>query len=102
MDFSTVNVGIVIVVYCIAEILKITLMKEDSKRAALPVICIVAGALVACAVFYFYPEGISSTNLIDAFGLGGMSGASAVGCNQIYKQFTKFSTGADDDTASST
>lgn len=97
MDFSFVNVGIVISTYCIAELLKYFALKTDKGHALLPVLCIIVGALTACAILEFYPEGIPNcNNFVDAVGLGGMSGAASVGCNQIYKQYRKFSTGSNE------
>lgn len=94
MDFSAVNVGIVILVYCLAELIKHFILKNDNKRALLPLFCIMVGGAVACVILAVYPQWLPNCdNFLDAIGLGGMSGAASVGCNQIYKQYQKFSTG---------
>lgn len=91
MDFITVNVGVALIVYCIIEILKKFLLKSDKSRSCIPAIAIIAGAFFACLIYIIYPSGLPTCNsVIDAIGLGGMSGCSSVGYNQIYKQYTKF------------
>ena len=102
MDFNALNVGIVIMVYCLAEVIKSCFLKDDKKRAMLPLICIAAGAAMACIIMKCYPAGLPSCdNYVDAIGLGGMSGAASTGCNQLYRQFRKFSTGASDEEVNS-
>lgn len=91
MDFITVNVGVALIVYCIIEILKRTLLKTDRRKAMIPAIAIIIGAAIACSIYILFPSGLPTCNsIIDALGLGGMSGCSSVGYNQIYKQYTKF------------
>lgn len=97
MDFNALSVGIVIMTYCIAEVVKQCFLKDDKKRSMLPLICIIIGAGMALLIMKCYPAGLPSCdNYVDAIGLGGMSGAASTGCNQLYRQFTKFSTGASD------
>ena len=94
MDFSAVNVGIVIFVYCLVELVKHFFLKTDKSRTLLPLLCIIFGGVIACVIIAIYPQWMPNcTNYLDAFGVGGMSGAASVGCNQLYKQYQKFSAG---------
>lgn len=91
MDFSAVTPGIVISVYAVVELVKHFWLKTDEQKALLPVICIIAGIIIALAIFFYYPEGINVSNAVDAVASGGMSGIAATGCNQLWKQFQKYS-----------
>ena len=94
MDFNAVTVFIVLTVYCLIELLKKFVFKEDiKKKTLLPVCCIGLGALIALIIYAVYPQGINAGNLIEAVGNGGMSGLAATGTNQLWKQFQKYSGG---------
>ena len=81
---------IVIVTYFIAELLKrVAFKNDDNKKKYIPTICAGIGAVIALALYFFYPQGIEDTNAIAAVTDGLFSGLAATGCNQIYKQIAK-------------
>ena len=83
---------VVVGAYIIAEILKKVWLKTDEKRAMLPVICGIIGAVCGVGLFYAYPAALdtATNSAIGAIADGAFSGVMATGCNQIYKQVKKF------------
>ena len=82
---------ITILVFALMEIYKRYIAKD--KKVLVAIIPIIAGALgivfgIVC--FYAFPDIISATNLGVAILIGGASGLSATGCNQIFKQLKKY------------
>ena len=82
---------ITILVFALMEIYKRYIAKD--KKVLVAIIPIIAGALgivfgIVC--FYAFPVIISATNLGVAILIGGASGLSATGCNQIFKQLKKY------------
>lgn len=78
-------------VFALMEIYKRYIAKD--KKVLVAIIPIIAGALgivfgIVC--FYAFPVIISATNLGVAILIGGASGLSATGCNQIFKQLKKY------------
>lgn len=90
LNAMTVSPAIVIVCYCIAEILKNYAFKDKNSRNMIPIFCALIGGTIATLAFFFYPEGIGSANAMEAFATGGFSGILATGCNQIFKRFSNF------------
>lgn len=83
---------IILTVYLIVWLLKRFVLKTDKQRQSLPPISMVIGGTIAVLLFYFMPNTVDFTNIIEALTTGMGSGLAAVGCNQIYKQFQKFKT----------
>lgn len=78
-------------VFAIVEIYKKYVAKD--KKVLVAIIPIIAGALgvvLGIICFYALPFMISATNLGVAMLIGGASGLSATGCNQIFKQLKKY------------
>ncbi|MFW5780073.1 MAG: phage holin family protein, partial [Bacillota bacterium] len=81
---------IVIVVYMIMEIYKITIAKEKKVlKQLIPVLSCFTGMVLGGISFYFLPEVIQTESLTTALTVGGASGLAATGANQIVKQFNK-------------
>lgn len=80
------NLAFVLVLYCIAEIMKVAFLKTDEQRKLLPVVCGLLGAIAAVGVFMIQPELLNCTNILDAVICGIISGFAATGANQVYKQ----------------
>lgn len=91
MDQVLLTPSVVIATYLIAELLKYTVMRSDNSKKILPIICGIIGGCIGMALFIFYPEGTTATNLAAAFTSGAFSGLASTGCNQIYKQIKNFS-----------
>ena len=78
-------------VFAIVEIYKKYVAKD--KKVLVAIIPIIAGAIgvvLGIICFYALPFMISATNLGVAMLIGGASGLSATGCNQIFKQLKKY------------
>ena len=78
-------------VFAIVEIYKKYIAKD--KKILVAIIPIIAGAIgvvLGIVCFYALPFMISATNLGVAMLIGGASGLSATGCNQIFKQLKKY------------
>ena len=56
----------------------------------IPLIACIVGIVLGILCFYAFPTIISASNLLTAVLIGGSSGLSATGCNQIFKQLKKF------------
>lgn len=89
-DFTPV-VGIAVVLFAVAEILKRTVFKNnDDMKAVIPYFCAVVGAGAAAILYTVDPSLIpGSSNILDAVVSGAISGLLATGAHQIYKQFYK-------------
>ncbi len=91
MDFDAVTPGIVVTVYAVVELLKYFWLKTNNQRALLPVFAVISGAAIAVAIYVLYPQGLAATNIVEAIATGGLSGIAATGCNQLWKQYQKYS-----------
>lgn len=78
--------AIVVVCYLIGMIVKLFGEKADNF---IPVICGVCGGILGVLVFFTIPGFIGASNWITALAIGIVSGLSATGANQVYKQLTK-------------
>lgn len=88
---------IVVVVYFITYALRKYVIKTDEQRKSLPPIAAAIGCFIALIFYFFAPNEIEFTNLVDAVTSGMCSGLAAVGCNQVYKQFKRFASANYDD-----
>lgn len=82
---------ITILVFALMEVYKRFIAKD--KKVLVAIIPIIAGALgivfgIIC--FYAFPTIIAATSIWTAILIGGASGLSATGCNQIFKQLKKY------------
>lgn len=98
MELSlTTTPFIILCTYIISDVLKNFFLKSDEDRKHIPPISAAIGGLLGILVFYFVPDAISASNIVEACTSGIASGLAAVGCNQVYKQYTKFMSGDYDD-----
>ena len=82
---------IVSLVYSLMALYKKYISKENEKLTRIiPIIAGVLGIIAGIVCFYAFPSIISATNIWVAILIGGASGLSATGCNQIFKQLAKF------------
>lgn len=79
--------ALVIIVYLVAEAVK--LISNEKLNKYIPIICGVFGGVLAVIAFFVCPAYINASNLFEAIATGIVSGLSATGINQIYKQITK-------------
>lgn len=81
---------IVLAVYIIIFVMKKFTFKTDEQRKSIPPVSAVIGGLIGILLFYKLPEAINAANIVEACTIGMGSGLAAVGCNQVFKQFKKF------------
>lgn len=90
MNFDNVSPAIVIIAYVLCEVAKVTFMKSKKARKLLPVLATTLGIIAGVLLYFFYPQGIGSFNILEAIATGGLSGLAATGCNQLYNKIRKF------------
>ena len=76
------------IVYGAVSVLKNLIKCNNPLRKFLPCIAAAIGIGLGIFAFYIVPDFMPATNLLNAILLGGGSGLSATGVNQIYKQLT--------------
>ena len=79
------------VVYWIINIVKTAVNSKKFNRF-IPLIAAVLGVICGVVCFYAIPSIIPAQNVIVAIIIGGASGLTATGTNQIIKQLTKSDT----------
>ena len=79
--------AIVVMCYLVGMICKA--FKSEVLDSIIPVICGVVGAILGVVIFLTIPNFIPADNWAVAVAIGIVSGLSATGANQIYKQLTK-------------
>lgn len=88
-NLATVPI-IIFAVYFIIWLLKKFVFKTNESRKNLPPIAGAIGVAIALAFYFFAPQEIGFESIVDAATQGAASGFAAVGCNQVYKQWKKF------------
>ena len=76
-------------VYLIIEVLKKAVGTSEKFVRFLPLTALGLGAVAGIICFYFIPTIIPADNLVVAIIIGGASGLTATGTNQIIKQLSK-------------
>ena len=90
MDFSSVPV-IVVICYIIGEIYKVVFKENTNAYKIIPILVAFVGGILGVIVFHTSPEVIFDVdNVWDALLIGILSGFSATGTNQIFKQLFIF------------
>jgi hypothetical protein len=83
----------VVIIYLIAYFLK--QIPGDTINRLLPAICGALGLVIGVVCFYTLPDFIAAENWLTAAAIGIVSGFSATGVNQVFKQMSKPKEGAD-------
>ncbi len=86
--------AIAAVVYWVINLIKYTVGEKEAFKRFIPLIA--TGLGIACGVICYFaiPSIIPADNVLIAIVIGGASGLTATGTNQVIKQLTK----KDDDT----
>ena len=85
--------AIVSIVFSLMEVYKRIAGKtkhEETLLRLIPVASAIIGIIGGIVCFYAFPAIIAATDAVTAILIGGASGLSATGCNQLFKQLTKF------------
>jgi RsiW-degrading membrane proteinase PrsW (M82 family) len=80
---------ITVIVYWIITIIKISVNNNEKFCRFIPLLACVLGVTLAIVAYFTVPEVLPTKNLVVAIVLGGASGLSATGTNQIFKQLGK-------------
>lgn len=82
---------IVTLVFCLMELYKKFIAKDNENLIRIiPIIACVIGIIAGIICYFGFPSVIAATNLFTAILIGGASGLSATGCNQVFKQLKKY------------
>lgn len=77
------------IVYWAVNLIKYAVNNNEKFKRFIPLISAGLGAVLGVACFYAVPSIIAASNVLTAMILGGSSGLSATGCNQIIRQLSK-------------
>ena len=81
--------AIAAVVYWVINLIKYTTKGNEKFLRWIPLLSAVLGVIFGLIAFFFIPGIMPTENVFVAIVLGGASGLTATGFNQIFKQFTK-------------
>jgi len=82
---------IVAIVYALMSIYKTYVAKDNEKLIRfIPLIGGGLGIILGIVIYFAFPSLIVATNVLTAILVGCASGLSATGCDQIFKQLTKY------------
>ncbi len=85
MENFTAIPCITVIVYLLAEIFK----QVTKKNQFVPVFCGIIGGILGILGFFIAHDFIGAENIFCAVAIGIVSGFSATGINQVYKQFSE-------------
>lgn len=76
-------------VYFIIEVLKKAFNNNENFLRFIPLISLTIGVIAGIICYFFIPSIIPAPNIVVAIIIGGASGLTATGTNQIVKQLSK-------------
>lgn len=77
------------IVYWVINLIKYAVKDNETFKRLIPIISAVLGGCLGCVAFYLAPGVIIADNILAAIIVGGASGLTATGTNQIIKQLGK-------------
>ncbi len=80
---------IAMIIYVINNALKKATNNNEKFLRFIPLLSLVMGAIMGVICFYCVPGYVDTSNVFSALIVGGSSGISATGANQLFKQFAK-------------
>lgn len=81
--------AIATIVYWVINIIKYAVQENEKFKRFIPLISAALGAVLGVVAFFALPSIIPADNVCVAILVGGASGLTATGTNQIIKQLTK-------------
>lgn len=81
--------AIAAVVYWIINLIKYTIGDNEKFKRFIPLLATALGAVCGLICFYAIPTIVPAENILVAIVIGGASGLTATGANQIIKQLGK-------------
>lgn len=73
-------------VYVIIEVIKKATNENETFKRFIPLVSLLLGVVSGIICYYFIPSIIPAENIVIAIIIGGASGLTATGTNQIVKQ----------------
>lgn len=86
MNITEIVTVPVIVGFCYLVGYLVKLFKNEKLNDFIPGICIVIGIVLGLVSFYTIPDLVPASNWLAAAVIGGFSGLSATGVNQVVKK----------------
>ena len=80
---------IVSIVYGCVDLYKQIINGKEKLMRLIPIIAALLGAIIGVVAFYVYPSVLVANNIWQAIIMGGASGLTATGANQVLKQLNK-------------
>ena len=77
------------VVYWVINLIKYTVGDNETFKRFIPLIATALGIVCGVVCFFLIPTIVPADNVLVAIVIGGASGLTATGTNQIIKQLTK-------------
>jgi len=81
--------AIAAVVYWVVNLIKYTVGENETFKRFIPLIATALGIICGVICFFLIPSIVPADNVLVAIVIGGASGLTATGANQIIKQLTK-------------
>jgi len=81
--------AIAAVVYWVINLIKYAVGENETFKKFIPLIAAGLGAVCGVICYYAIPSIVPAENLLVAIVIGGASGLTATGANQVVKQLTK-------------
>lgn len=81
--------AIAAVVYWVINLIKYTVGENETFKRFIPLIATALGIVCGVVCFFLIPTIVPADNVLVAIVIGGASGLTATGTNQIIKQLTK-------------
>lgn len=81
--------AIAAVVYWVINIIKYAVGNSEKFKKFIPIVAAVLGAVCGVVCYFAIPSIVPAENLLVAIVIGGASGLTATGANQVVKQLTK-------------
>lgn len=81
--------AIAAVVYWLINLIKYTVGDNEKFKRFIPILATVLGAVCGVVCYFAIPSIVPAENLLVAIVIGGASGLTATGANQIIKQLSK-------------
>ena len=81
--------AIAAVIYWVINLIKYTVGDNETFKRFIPLIATALGIVCGVVCFFLIPTIVPADNVLVAIVIGGASGLTATGTNQIIKQLTK-------------
>lgn len=81
--------AIAAIVYWVINLLKYTFDNSEKFKRLIPITAAILGGILGAVCFYALPSVVPADNILIAIVIGGASGLSSTGANQVLKQLTK-------------